>query len=311
MNSSPSPPPHHPIVSVVIPTYGRPRQLHACLTALATQTLAREAFEVVVVDDGGPQVLDSLVDEFVGRMQVRLIRQENAGPAAARNRGVKEAAGALIALTDDDCLPTPTWLETLVAGERERPGSLVGGSTSNGLGDRVFSEASQWIIDMVYDHFNQDHDNAYFFTSNNVLCSRQRYLEIGGFDELFPRAGAEDRDFCDRWRAAGWPLIWRPGARIVHHHPQTLGSFFDLHCRYGKGAYLYHSKRRARATGTMTDDLAFHTTLPRRIWNGMSRYPGVWRRGKLCTALALWQVANAAGFFAQSLSPRPAPRNDR
>jgi glycosyltransferase involved in cell wall biosynthesis len=204
---------------VVIPTYGRPRQLRECLTALAAQTLPRDAFEVVVVDDGSPDGLGSIAEDFAARLDVRVIRQDNAGPSAARNRGVEHAVGELIAFTDDDCLPAPAWLETLAAGERERPGSLVGGSTKNGLGDRLFSEASQWIIDMVYDHFNRDHDDAYFFASNNMLCSRRRYLDLGGFDELFPRAGAEDRDFCDRWRAADWPLIWRPEATIEHRHP--------------------------------------------------------------------------------------------
>jgi len=312
MHASLSPPPMaQPVVSVVIPTYRRLRQLRECLTALAAQTLPRDAFEVVVVDDGSPEGLGALADDFAARMQVRVIRQENAGPSAARNNGVRHAAGELVALTDDDCVPAPTWLETLVAGERARPGSLVGGSTRNGLEDCLFSETSQWIIDMVYDHFNRDHEDAYFFTSNNMLCSRQRYAEIGGFDESFTRAGAEDRDFCDRWRAAGWPLIWRPQATIEHRHPQTLARFLGLHYRYGRGAYLYHGRRRTRATGTMQDDLGFHAGLPMRIWNGMGRYSGVFKRAKLAGALALWQMANVAGFCAQALSRSPATRRDR
>lgn len=300
-----------PVVSVVVPTYGRPRQVRDCLAALAAQTLPCDAFEVIVVDDGSPQGLGLLPDEFAGRLRLTLIRQANAGPSVARNRGVEQAAADLVAFTDDDCLPEPTWLERLVQAEQDRPGSLVGGSTHNGLHDLVFSEATHWILEMVYEHFNRDPENAYFFASNNILCSRQRYLALGGFDELFPRAGAEDRDFCDRWRAAGWPLIWRPEAFIEHRHPQSLGEFIGLHYRYGRGAYLYQQRRRERGTGTMEDDLGFHATLPRRVWAGMKRYPGAWRRAQLCGALAVWQLANAAGFFTQAIFRRPAASRER
>lgn len=308
MNTSSTTPTTRPLVSVVIPTYGRPRQLRECLEALAAQTLPHDAFEVVVVDDGSPQEIDSIGADFAGRLHVRIIRQKNAGPAAARNRGAEEAAGELIAFTDDDCLPSPAWLENLMAGDRDRPGGLVGGSTENGLRDEVFSEASQWIIDMVYDHFNGDKNDAYFFTSNNMLCSRRRYLELGGFDELFPRAGAEDRDMCDRWRARGWPLISRPEAKVEHRHSQSLGVFLDVHYRYGRGAWLYHGKRRTRGTGTMKDDLGFHATLPRRIWGGLSRYRGFWRRAQMCVALTLWQLANTAGFCAEAMRRRTGSR---
>lgn len=311
MPPSPSPPPRPPLVTVVVPTYGRPGHLRSCLKALAAQTLAREDFEVVVVDDGSPEPLCEIAADFVRHMQVRLIRQMNAGPAAARNAGVREATGELIALTDDDCRPDPGWIETLVAAERNRPGALVGGSTRNGIDGWIFSETSQLIIDMVYDHFNADPENAYFFASNNMLVPRSRYLEVGGFDESFPRAGAEDRDFCDRWRAAGWPLIWRPEATIEHHHPQSLRTFVGVHCRYGRGARLYHSRRRDRATGTMDDDLSFHATLPLRVWKRLGRHPGALRRMQICGALALWQCANAAGFFAEALTRRPAPKRDR
>jgi glycosyltransferase involved in cell wall biosynthesis len=300
-----------PVVSVVVPTYGRPRQVRDCLAALAAQTLPRVAFEVIVVDDGSPQGLGPLPDEFAGRLRLTLIRQANAGPSVARNRGVEQAAADLVAFTDDDCLPEPTWLERLVQAERDRPGSLVGGSTHNGLHDLVFSEASQWIISMVYEHFNRDQDNAYFFASNNILCSRQRYRELDGFEARFRGAGAEDRDFCDRWRAAGWPLIWRPDAAIEHRHPQSLCEFIGLHYRYGRGAHLYQAMRRSRGTGTMRNDLGFHATLPRRIWAGLARYSGTWRRAKLCGALALWQAANAAGFFTQAIFRRPAASRTR
>lgn len=307
-SSSDLPPVTDPLVSVVIPTFGRPRRLRECLDALARQTMSKLQFEVVIVDDGSPEPLDHIVAEFPALLRVRLVRQENAGPAAARNRGAREATALLVAFSDDDCQPRPDWLERLVAGEREHPGALVGGSIVNGLSDDMFATTSQFIVDLVYEHFNSDPENAYFFASNNILCRRDRLLELGGFDTAYRRAGAEDRDFCDRWRAAGLRLVWRPDAVVEHRHAQSLQKFIDLHYRYGRGAHLYQAKRRARGTGTMREDLGFHRTLPGRIWRRLGRPPGYWRSVQIGAALLLWQAVNAIGFFAQSCSSLPRHR---
>lgn len=263
-----------------------------------------DAFEVIVVDDGGPQPLDVIVASFASRLRLRLLRQERAGPAVARNRGAREAAAPLLAFTDDDCLPQPNWLERLMVGEREHPGALVGGSIVNGLPGDVFAATSQFILDLVYEHFNADPENAYFVASNNILCRRDRLLELGGFDTSYHRAGAEDRDFCDRWRAAGSRIVWRTDAVVEHRHAQSLREFVDLHFRYGRGAYLYQAKRRARGTGTMREDLGFHRTLPGRIWRRLGRPPGYVRSVQIGAAILLWQAVNAVGFLAQACADR-------
>lgn len=289
-----------PLVSVVIPTYSRPRQLRDCLDALASQTMRVTDFEVVVIDDGGQEPLDAVVGEFTSRLPIQFLRQNHAGPAAARNTGAREARAPLVAFTDDDCRPYPDWLEKLVAAERHHPGALVGGSTINGLPNDVFATTSQMIIDMVYDHFNADPESAYFLTSNNILCSRARLLERGGFDTGFRRAGAEDRDFCDRWRAAGLKIVWRRDARIEHRHAQSLRAFVDLHHRYGRGAYIYQAKRRARGTGSMREDMRFHRSLLRRTWQRLGRPLGYRRSIQVATALVLWQIVNTTGFLLEA-----------
>ena len=288
-------------VSVVVPTYRRPRQLRACIEALAAQDL-QEPWEVVVVDDGSPEPPDPGVESLMAARGWRLIQQANAGPSAARNRGVREARGEFIAFTDDDCLPEPALLETLLRAARDRPNALVGGTTVNGLTGDFFASTSQLIVDLVYEHFNADPDDGYFLTSNNVLCSRERFLELGGFDESFPRAGAEDRDFCDRWRMRGWPIAWRPEARVVHFHSQTLRTFIDLHVRYGRGAYLYQAKRRARGSGTMTEDLGFHRSLIRRLRTQIHLLPASSGRLRVVFTLGIWQIANAIGFAAEAMT---------
>jgi GT2 family glycosyltransferase len=297
-----------PLVSIVIPTYARPERLRECLAALARQTMPADTFEIVVVDDGSPQPVMPPADTIPAGPMIRIIRQPNAGPSAARNRGVAEARGKLIAFTDDDCLPTPAWLESLVTAHRQCPDALVGGITFNGLTDDVFATTSQMIIDLVYEHFNRDHEAAYFLTSNNMLCSLAAYSDLGGFDTSFARAGAEDRDFCDRWRASGRPLRLVPAATIEHRHAQTLRQFLGLHYRYGRGAYRYQAKRRERGSGSMAQDMNFHGTLVRRLPRHLQKHRGLFQKVQIISAIVLWQVANAAGFFHEAVIQRFAGR---
>jgi len=208
-----------PTVSVVVPSCGR-ESLRACLLALSRQK--HSGFEVLVVDDGSP---DPVTRESVTAndvFELRIIRQENAGPAAARNHGAREARGTILAFTDDDCLPLPEWLSTLCAELKQHPDALVGSLTFNGLPENSWSSASQLIIDLVYDHFNRDPTNAYFLASNNLACRRDLFLEIGGFDTDFPKAGAEDRDFCDRWRMTKRPIRLIREHLVEHRHTQTF-----------------------------------------------------------------------------------------
>ncbi|MCS6911591.1 MAG: glycosyltransferase family 2 protein, partial [Anaerolineales bacterium] len=103
--------------SVVIPTYNRQATLRRCLTALLAQTYP--AHEIIVVDDGSTDgTAEMMTRDFP---IVRFFRQKNAGPASARNRGIREASGDVIAFTDDDCLPPADWLERLADGYRRHP----------------------------------------------------------------------------------------------------------------------------------------------------------------------------------------------
>ena len=289
-----------PNISVIIPTFNRPGPLRDCLSALARQTLPLGSFEIVVVDDGSPRPLELDPAGWAQAFSLRVVRQENTGPAGARNRGVEAARGAIVAFTDDDCLPTPDWLEHLTAPLNEHPEALVGGTTFNGLKDNLYSETSQLIIDMVYDHFNRGPEGVYFLASNNFACRCEAYLTSDGFDTDFFVA-SEDRDFCDRWRMCNRPLLWAPDALVEHRHAQTLRKFVNLHYRYGRGAYLYQVKRRERNSGTMQDELGFHRSIIRRTSRKLFGY-SVLARISIAGLLIVWQIANAVGFFRQAIT---------
>jgi glycosyltransferase involved in cell wall biosynthesis len=281
--------------SLIIPTFNRPDQLKGCLQALANLDYAPDRFEIIVVDDGGRFDLTQLETPATLRQQLRWIRQPNRGPAAARNRGARDARGRWLAFTDDDCRPDRQWLAALAAALAGDEDLLVGGRTRNRLRENPFSEASQLIVDAAYAYFNGDGTQGRFLASNNMAVWHEAFVGIGGFDETF-RPASEDREFCDRWLGLGRRILWIDGADVEHHHAQTLSGFFRLHRSYGRGAFLFHRRRRSRGSGTIHQDLGFYVAARSLLIKPALASNRPWTTLGL---LAVWQAANALGFFAE------------
>jgi GT2 family glycosyltransferase len=291
--------------SIVVPTYNRPFELEGCLSALAALDYPPDRFEVIVVDDGSAEPLAAVGAPGADRLNLRLIRQENAGPAAARNRGVEEARGTWLAFTDDDCHPDADWLAALARRLKERPGCVVGGRTVNGLPDNLCSTMSQIIVDVVYRHYNARPDDARFFASNNLAMPRELFRRIGGFDESFTTS--EDRDFCDRCRACEVQMIYASECVVRHRHALSFPGFCKQHFHYGRGAFRFHKcqlQRHSRETWTKT---SFHMDMRNWLVYPFSQVaPRQWPG--LATLLFSWQGMNLAGFMveaARSLAVRP------
>lgn len=130
-----------PLVSVVVPLFNKGPWVRRALDSIAAQTLSD--FEAIIVDDGSTDSGAEIVKGYPDR-RFRLIRQANAGPGAARNRGLKECAGDFVAFLDADDEWLPDYLETSIAG-LERFGPEVAATSCSffyGAGDK--SSESMW-----------------------------------------------------------------------------------------------------------------------------------------------------------------------
>lgn len=266
--------------SVIVPTRGRPEQLRGCLESLARLDWPADGFEVLVVDDGG-----ALTEAAVGP-KARLIRQAHAGPAVARNRGAREAANERLAFVDDDCTVAPGWLAGFARVLDEHPGAAASGRVLNGLPGNIFSTATETMIAYMYEASEER-----FVTSNNLAVPRAHFLELGGFDESFPLAAAEDRDFSQRWLASGGEIVAADDAVVEHAHELSLRGFVRQHFAYGRGAYLYRARDASRKRGSVR----FYRDLVTEPVRSQSP-----RALQLGAALALSQVATVAGYAVEA-----------
>lgn len=285
--------------SVIIPTRDRSAQLAQCLAAFARIDYPRDRFEVIVVNDGSEMFPENVVEPFREQLDVKVITQFRAGPATARNAGAAKARGAFLAFTDDDCAPASDWLQTLSVRFAHTPDCIIGGRIINGLPQNLYSTSSQMLIDYLYAYFGAGCSRLSFFTSNNLALGTEQFHKIGGFDESFPGAAAEDRELCDRGRHNGIGMIYAPEAVVYHSHPLTLRSFWRQHFTYGRGASHFHNVRaRREPDGIKIEPLKFYLAL--------LAYPYVKTRKRrplsISALLLLSQAANAAGFFSAKIS---------
>lgn len=277
--------------SIIVPTRNRPEQIAACARSLAALDFPRDRFEVIVVDDGS--------EPPVSVPGVCVVRQQRSGPAVARNTGAARARGQFLAFTDDDCAPATDWLTRLAAQLTARPDHLIGGSVVNALPENPYSTASQLLAGYLYRYYNADADRPRFFTSNNLAVAARAFHAVGGFDPRLPRAAAEDRELCDRWRHQGRPMTYAPAALVHHAHGLTLRSFWRQHFNYGRGAHYFHQRRAERGAGTIRVE-------PATFYADLLRYPftvGHPQPLRQSLLLGVSQLANALGFFRERFWP--------
>jgi GT2 family glycosyltransferase len=278
--------------SIVVPTYARPDSLERLLSAIARLDYPADRFEVVVVDDGGPSVLDTAVPASSGRLNLTVVRQANSGPAAARNRGAMQARGRDLVFTDDDCQPDAGWLKEIAEALAGAQGAVCGGRTVGRDGANLPERASQLLMDYLYQCYNPVERTGAFYPTNNITAPRERFWELGGFDETL-RFG-EDRDFCYRWQSRGYPFVFAPRAVVRHDRDLSLWTLLRLHFRYGGGTYQFRA--RCKRGGLKSVPLSPPSWYLGLILYGLRREPG-WRGAALSVLLAATQAASAAGVL--------------
>jgi GT2 family glycosyltransferase len=287
--------------SIVIPTYNRPERLETCLKSLTCLNYPRDRFEVIIVDDGSLQSLDTIVSPFQKELNLQLIRQDNAGPATARNTGAKQAKGKFLVFTDDDCQSDSNWLKYFETSFEQNPDCLVGGHTINKLTENLYSEASQLLVDYLYTYFNRDSAQSSLFTSNNFALSAELFRDIGYFDTTFPLAAGEDREFCDRWLHLGYRTIYLPEALVYHSHNLSWSRFWRQHFNYGRGAFHFHQLRSQRDRQPMkVEPSTFYLSLLRYPFSVSSSHSKLLLSG----LFTISQVANVMGFFWENFINR-------
>jgi glycosyltransferase involved in cell wall biosynthesis len=267
------------MISVVIPTHNRCETLKKAIAAYQTQSARNEISEIIVVDDGSTDSTETLVSQMMAdsAIAMRYFHQQNKGPAAARNVGIREAQSPVILFTDDDIIPG----RDLVA-EHLRYHTRYPADTTAVLGFVTWSHDleptpfMEWYGSEVLFSFAQlsgqaEVDYRYFYTCN-ISLKRDFLRARGIFDEEFKVAAFEDIELGFRLSAAGMRLFYNSEA--VAYHEQFI-SFKDACKRYQKSlpaAATFSQKEAGRQPGHSLEETSPGRKLLKR-WLAPVLYP--------------------------------------
>jgi glycosyltransferase involved in cell wall biosynthesis len=299
-------PPTTPSVSVIVPVYNDPAGLRACLAALERQTYPRECFEVIAVDNGSDEPVDTVVADFPG---VRLAVESRPGPYAARNTGIALARGDVLAFTDADCVPAPTWIAHGVREIVSAAGcELVAGRIEQSFCAPTRPTAVElWAGLNCFDQ-RRNVDVGRFGATGNMFVLRDVVEQVGVFPEVL---SGGDVILGRRISAAGHRLRYADDACVVHPAPRSYRHAFWRAIRFVRRNREFAALEIPEAPGLphyVTVDLAAFVRLVRTTWRD-GRVSRTWDRLRVTGVVLFLHCVATVEHWRLRLGR--APRNRR
>ncbi len=274
-----------PRISVVVCTYNGARTIRDCFESL--ERLAYPDYEVIVVDDGSTDATAAIARQY----HCRLIQTENRGLASARNTGLKEASGEIVAYIDDDAYPDPHWLTYLAATFLTTSHAAVGGPNLAPPGDGPIAEcvarAPGGPVHVLLSDRQAEH-----IPGCNMAFRKARLEAIGGFDPQFRTAG-DDVDVCWCLQERGWTLGFSAAAMVWHHRRNSVRTYWKQQIGYGRAEAMLERKWPKKYNGSG------HARWAGRIYGNGLAHVLRWRRARVYHGI--WGVAPYQSLY------EPAP----
>jgi len=212
----------YPKVSVLIPVFNDELRLGKCLEALERQSYPKGRYEVVVVDNASTADIKSVVARF---RQARYCYEGTPGSYAARNTGLTEVSGEIIAFTDSDCIPADDWLERGVSVLQSiSECGLVGGAITVFYKDPVNPTAVELYESLRAFPQKTYIEEARFGATANVITYRKVLDAVGYFNPELKSGG--DAEWGRRVADAGYKLHYAADVKVAHPARSTYAEYY-------------------------------------------------------------------------------------
>ena len=234
--------------SLIIPAYNAEKTIKSCIESALKQNLRQDEYEVIVVDDGSVDNTSVIVERY----PVKLIRQQNQGPAVARNRGVSEADGDILVFTDSDCELDYNFLNNITT-TIVKDTQIIGVQGSYKTKQKEFiAQFGQIEIETRYKKMAKE-KYIDFIGTYAAAYRANIFRKYGGFDTGFPLASGEDTEFSYKLQSVGYKLVFVPDAFVYHQHPTKLVKY--LRTKFYRGfwrirLYKKHPKKAIKDSYT-------------------------------------------------------------
>lgn len=290
----------HPLYSVVVPAYQAMDVLRTCLEALIRQTLPRDSYEIIVVDDGST---DSTAAVARSAGVDCVVSITHGGPAMARNTGANHARGEIVLFTDADCAPAPDWLAQMVAPFAD---PLV-----QGVKGAYRTRQREAIARLVQLEYAIRYERMArlpaidFIDTYSAAYRRTLLLSYGGFDVAYPIPSVEDVDFSFRVARDGHRLVFAPQAQVEHRHPASLRRYLARKGLYGYWRALLYMRYPDKIRGDAHTDPGLKVQFGLLALTLLAALGGLlWRPLFLLSAVLLLVFFATTGNFVRWAWPR-------
>ncbi len=229
-------------ISVVVPFRNVEEYIGECVKALLSQTYPRDSSEIIMVENNST---DGSAEIVRRHPRVRLLRESKPGAYAARNRGVAESRGAIVAFTDSDCAPEPDWLEGIADAMRLPGVRLVQGRQRFAFESVGLSVLSDYEAQRAAYTFSEKKEEIYYGYTNNMAVRRSAFDRAGPFLEL--ERGADSvfvRKVAERYGCEAVRYV--PQMCVRHLEVTDVWKWFRKMKTYGRSFRGYAELVRSR-----------------------------------------------------------------
>jgi len=233
-------------VSVIIPVRNGEPTIEPLMESLQRLDYDKNRLEVIVVDGNSTDGTRNIVKKY----PVKLIIERKDGLNAARNAGIKNSNGEIIAFTDCDCTVSSDWIRKIVENFEDSRVSCVGGSAKGRDNDFVSQYADNSIVPLMpffkkREELNMIRPFLHHPAGCNMAFRRKAFKEVGCFDEGI-KYGFDDVEFVERVCKAGYKMVLDPNVLVWHKHRSTLKEFLKQNFNYGRGSGVLLKSRGAK-----------------------------------------------------------------
>jgi glycosyltransferase involved in cell wall biosynthesis len=225
-------------VSIIVITYNAKDDLKECLKSLEDQSYHDK--EIIVVNDASGDGTLEYLQRFQTKTKMHFIvvsNDNNLGVAGARNVGIQNASGDIIAFTDADCVTDRNWISELVKGYEHEGVAAVGGSISDGRITNIWE-----LTDKGHDFVASKEGFVPYIVGCNMCFESTVLKQIMFNDDI--KYGYEETLLCDFLIVEGYKIYYRPQAIVHHKRRSTLRGLLRRKYRLGVSSIWYRKKQK-------------------------------------------------------------------
>lgn len=285
-------------ISVIVPVYNEEKNIRSLIERLLDLNFPRNKYEVIVVDNNSKDNTSEIIKEF----QVIYLCEEKQSSYAARNKGIKESKGDILAFIDGDCIPDKDWLKNAIAHFINEDVDIMAGNIILSINYSIPLKIIDIYQLIAMGERQRNSEKEGKCAGGNLIVKKEIFKKIGYFDERLISGG--DGEWTKRATQYGFKIRYYEDVKI-YHPPEGFFSLFKRSIRIGYGIaqihYLLHRSFNLsalddnRSMNIIQRSLEIYYRSIRLFWNSYKQ--GKINKGKLLLLVFLSILLKSASFY--------------